>query len=508
VLPRLKFRHRIGLLVSLAAAGLILVTAVTLVLGRRSKRAIDGIETRYVPLIELDRDLKRTAADLMKAVEDAAGAAEETKLAEADRLSADFERRLGEGRQAILGNGGDPDAVLAALHRYYTTARGVASSIIHGTAIAQLTDQIDAMHRAQVAFLGDLSSATSPDRKRLSDAFEAARATHREVLIVDIVVAAAILAMMGLVSWSMIRRMVRSLQAVSDGVERLAGGDLATPIDVPPGDEIADLAREANRTATRLREYREQAAREEQRALSALVETRRQAQATEVANRELEAFSYSVSHDLRGPLRAIDGFSQALIEDEQLSPTGINHLTRVRGAAQRMSELIDDLLRLSRVSRGSLTKNPVDLSAIVDGVLADLRKANPDRSVTATVQPGVTAVADARLIKITFENLLGNAWKFTTKISEPRIEFGTREDPARGTVFFVRDNGAGFDMAYSDRLFGAFQRLHTDREFPGTGIGLATVQRIVRRHGGDIWAESAVGAGATFHFTLPAEPEA
>jgi signal transduction histidine kinase len=499
VLPRLKFRHRIGLLVSLAAVGLILVTAVTLSLGRRSERELDGIETRYVPLIELDRDLKRTAADLMKSVEDAAGAAEEAKLAEADRLAADFERRLGEGRPAILANGGDPDAVLAALRRYYAAARGVAAAIIHGTPIAQLTGQIDTMHRAQVAFLGDLSSATSPDRKRLADAFAAARATHREVLTVDIVVAAAILVLMGLVSWNMIRRMARSLQAVSDGVERLAAEDLATPIDVPPGDEIADLAREANRTAARLREYREQAQ-------SALVEARRHAQATEVANRELEAFSYSVSHDLRGPLRAIDGFSQALIEDEQLSPTGVNHLTRVRSAAQRMSELIDDLLRLSRVSRGALTKSPVDLSAIVDGVLAELRKASPDRAVTATVQPDITAVADARLIKITFENLLGNAWKFTAKTPEPRIEFGMREDPQRGRVYFVRDNGAGFDMAYADRLFGAFQRLHTDKEFPGTGIGLATVQRIVRRHGGDIWAESAVGAGATFQFTLPAEP--
>ena len=265
------------------------------------------------------------------------------------------------------------------------------------------------------------------------------------------------------------------------------------------GDEIADLAREANRTAVRLREYREQAQ-------SALVETRRHAQATEVANRELEAFSYSVSHDLRGPLRAIDGFSQALIEDEQLSPTGVSYLTRVRSAAQRMAELIDDLLRLSRVSRGALTKSPVDLSAIVEGVLAELRKASPERVVTATVQPGITAVADARLMKITFENLLGNAWKFTAKTPEPRIEFGMREDPERGTVYFVRDNGAGFDMAYADRLFGAFQRLHTDKEFPGTGIGLATVQRIVRRHGGEIWAESAVGAGATFQFTLPAEP--
>jgi signal transduction histidine kinase len=504
VLPRLKIRHRIGLLVSLAAFGLVIVTSVTLVFGRRSERALVGIETRYVPLIELDRDLKRVAADLMKAIEDAAGAAEESKLAEADRLEADFERRLGEGRKAIASNGGDPDAVLAALRHYYMTARAVSAAIIHGTPISQLTEQIDQMHHAQVAFLNDLSGATSPDRKRLADAFASARATHREALTLDIVVAVAVLALMGLLSWSSIRRMVRSLRAVSDGVERLAGGDLATPIDVPPGDEIADLAREANRTATRLREYREQAAREEERATSALLETRRHAQATEVANQELEAFSYSVSHDLRGPLRAIDGFSQALLEDEkQLSVEGSGHLQRVRAAAQRMAELIDDLLRLSRVSRGALTKTRIDLSTISEAVLADLRKSSPERTVSVVVQPGIAAVADARLVKITFENLLGNAWKFTAKTPEPRIEVGTREDPARGTVYFVKDNGAGFDMAYADRLFGAFQRLHTDKEFPGTGIGLATVQRIVRRHGGEIWAEAAPGSGATFSFTLP-----
>jgi light-regulated signal transduction histidine kinase (bacteriophytochrome) len=169
-----------------------------------------------------------------------------------------------------------------------------------------------------------------------------------------------------------------------------------------------------------------------------------------------------------------------------------------------MAELIDDLLRLSRVSRGALTKSPVDLSAIVEGVLAELRKASPDRIVTATAQPGITAVADARLMKITFENLLGNAWKFTAKTPEPRLEFGMREDPERGTVYFVRDNGAGFDMAYADRLFGAFQRLHTDKEFPGTGIGLATVHRVIERHAGTIRAEGSPGAGAAFHITLPA----
>jgi light-regulated signal transduction histidine kinase (bacteriophytochrome) len=265
-----------------------------------------------------------------------------------------------------------------------------------------------------------------------------------------------------------------------------------------PGDEIGDLAREANRTAERLRELRDEAQ-------TALVETRRQAQAAETANKELEAFSYSVSHDLRAPLRGIDGFSQALLEDEaaHLTPTGQDYLKRVRAGAQRMSELIDDLLRLSRVSRADFKKERIDLSALVALVVAELRKAQP-RDVKVVIEESVSAYADPRLMRITFENLLGNAWKFTSKSDAPHIEFGARKEGGE-LVYFVRDNGAGFDMKYADRLFGAFQRLHTDKEFPGTDIGLATVQRIVLRHGGRIWVDAAVGEGATFQFVLPAE---
>jgi light-regulated signal transduction histidine kinase (bacteriophytochrome) len=235
-----------------------------------------------------------------------------------------------------------------------------------------------------------------------------------------------------------------------------------------------------------------------------LLETQREALAAATANKELESFSYSVSHDLRAPLRGIDGFSQALVEDEaeHLSPRGQNYLQRIRAAAQRMAELIDDLLRLSRVSRSDFRKEQVDLSALVTTVAAELRKAHPERNVEVVVKPSVSANADARLIKITLENLLGNAWKFTSKVDGARIEFGTRDEDG-GVVYFVRDNGAGFDMKYADKLFGAFQRLHTDKEFPGTGIGLATVQRIVLRHGGRIWVDAAVGSGATFLFTLP-----
>jgi signal transduction histidine kinase len=225
----------------------------------------------------------------------------------------------------------------------------------------------------------------------------------------------------------------------------------------------------------------------------------------ERTNRELDAFSYSVSHDLRAPLRAIDGFSSMLEKDsgEELSERGRHHLARIRGGVARMSELIEDLLGLAKISRAALTRQPVDITMIARKVASELAARPQSRAVDVRIEEGLSADADRRLATIVLEHLIGNAWKFTGKQDHPRIEVGRAS--AAGRAFFVRDNGAGFDMAYAERLFGAFQRLHTEAEFEGTGIGLATVQRIVRRHNGRIWAEGEPGKGATFYFTF--EPD-
>jgi PAS domain S-box-containing protein len=223
----------------------------------------------------------------------------------------------------------------------------------------------------------------------------------------------------------------------------------------------------------------------------------------EVTNQELETFSYSVSHDLRAPVRAIDGFSAILEQDyaEQLDSRGRDCLHRVRAAAQRMYTLIDALLMLSRVTREQMRRDVIDLSALAGSVATELQRVHPERHVEFNIAPGIIGVGDGSLVRVALENLIGNAWKFTSRRPKALVEFGA-VDQQGSTVYFVRDNGAGFDMAYADKLFGAFQRLHTTDEFPGTGIGLPTVQRIVRRHGGAVWAEAEVDGGATFWFTL------
>ena len=224
----------------------------------------------------------------------------------------------------------------------------------------------------------------------------------------------------------------------------------------------------------------------------------------EAANKELEAFSYSVSHDLRAPLRHINGFSQALLEDYQnkLDEPGKNYLREVRGASQQMAQLIDDVLQLARVTRSEMRSEVVNLSEVARTIVADLQKTDRGRSVTVKIDDGLVAQGDQRLLRVMLTNLLENAWKFTSKRAQAEITVGQERNNGESS-YFVRDNGAGFDMTYVDKLFGAFQRLHTATEFEGTGIGLATVQRIINRHGGRVWAEGAVNVGATLNFTLP-----
>ena len=276
---------------------------------------------------------------------------------------------------------------------------------------------------------------------------------------------------------------------LSEGFGRFGRGYIATPIEVGSQDQMPDAALHANQMATSL----ERLNAEQKKAEAAL----------KLSNRELEAFSYSVAHDLRAPLRGINGFASAVLEDwgPKLDDEAREYLQRIGAASQRMGELIDALLALSRVSRVQLQRETVSLSRIAESVVKMLRTNQPERTIDFDNGGDVVAYGDPALLRAVLENLLGNAWKFTGTRPSARIAFGaSRENDT--LVYYVKDNGAGFDMAYAEKLFAPFQRLHTAEEFAGTGIGLATVQRIIQRHGGRIWAEGTVGQGAAFHFTL------
>jgi len=299
------------------------------------------------------------------------------------------------------------------------------------------------------------------------------------------------------------RTIIRPIHLLQQGADAVAAGDLSRRVGTSARDEIGRLGQSFDAMTEALQRdiVGRKKAEEEVRALNKDLE--HHVRQLEESNKELEAFSYSVSHDLRSPLRSIDGFSQALDEDYsgKLDDEGRDYLERIRSATQRMAQLIDDLLKLSRVARMEAKRERVDLSAIAEEIAGRLRKNHPERPVRFDIATGLETSGDERLLTVALENLIANAWKFSEKNPEAVIEFGiahVQGEPA----YYVKDNGAGFDMAFADKLFNPFQRLHNAAEFSGTGIGLATVKRIINRHGGRVWIEGAVGKGTTVYFTL------
>jgi len=330
-----------------------------------------------------------------------------------------------------------------------------------------------------------------------------------------IIIMIVIILFIGLGLTVIINRIMRPIKKLTAISTEIAAGNLDQEIDTKGKDELGVLARSFAhmrdsikkqiielKTENAERKRAEQALKRAHDELEQRVAERTSQLAT--ANKELESFSYSVSHDLRAPLRSMDGFSLALLEDyaDKLDESGKDYLRRVRAGCERMGSLIDDLLQLSRLTRGVMRRETVNLSAMAESIAKELQQADPERQVQFAITPEVIANGDSALLQVVIDNLLGNAWKFTGKAQDARIEFGVFQDKGP-PVYFVKDSGVGFDMAYADKLFGTFQRLHKSTEFEGSGIGLATVQRIIHRHGGRVWAEGVVDNGATFYFTLP-----
>lgn len=328
------------------------------------------------------------------------------------------------------------------------------------------------------------------DAIRLSDysADRISEAQRRVVQVSMVGLALIALATVG-AAWIIHRGVLDPIRRLEQATREVAAGNWSHGLDVRGNDEVGEMSRNFDAMTQAMR--------------AAFAQLERSNQELVALNKEIEAFSFSVSHDLRAPLRSMDGFSLALLEDYHatLDEEGRDYLQRIRASSQRMGKLIDDLLGLSRVTRTELAVRPVDLSVMAADIAASLAHQEPGRRVRWVIEDRVTVDADRSLAQIALQNLLENAWKFTAKTEEPTIHLGqTMRDGE--AVCFVADNGVGFDMTYADRLFGAFQRLHHENEFAGTGIGLAIVQRIVRRHEGRIWAEARPHAGATFYFTF------
>jgi len=386
------------------------------------------------------------------------------------------------------------DQVLARMRERRATVRRFFTELTSAEAGSRADAPLDQSTRLFEAQL--LSRMLAEQQDNFADVFRLTDlATDRisdaqQRLLAIVLLGLALIAMIKIgVSWFIHRDVLAPVARLQHAAQQVAAGNWNSTIGIRSHDEIGELSKSFDAMTRSLRE--------------SFAKIEHSNHDLAALNEELEAFSYSVSHDLRGPLRSMDGFSLVLIEDygDKLDEEGKDALQRIRAASQRMGELIDDLLRLSQVTRAELNVTRVDLSAMAREIADAIDREQSGRSVEWAIEPGLSVRADPALMRIAMLNLLQNAWKFTGRTDSPVIRVGALERDAK-TVYFVADNGVGFDMAHADRLFGAFQRLHHVGDFPGTGVGLAIVQRIIRRHDGEIWAEAKEGEGATFFFNV------
>ncbi|HUS66011.1 MAG TPA: ATP-binding protein [Kofleriaceae bacterium] len=492
----LRFRTRIALLVAVAIVAMTSVTAVAVLLGRHAEQEITAIETRYLPLLELDRDLKAVFTSVPQLLEAAASTAEPADLAAADRQQHAFLRRLDEGREHIVQNGGDPDALREEFARYYALARAVAVGLMAEEPDEGLPEQVERMQAAHDSIAARLDASTTPDRAHVAARFATARATQRTAVAIDVAVAAGVFVVMVLLSFWIIRGAARSLRDVSDGIERLAGGDFSQTIQVATRDEFGDLAREANRTAERLRDYRDQTA-------LALEEVER-------ASQYKTDFLANMSHELRTPLNSVMILSRVLGEngDRNLTPQQIEYALIIHKSGEELLHLINDVLDLAKVEAGKvdILHEPVPLADVAGYINQMFRPLAAQKGLALRVDLGDDVppqlATDRPKLQQILKNLLSNAIKFTDAGT-----ITTRFSRAGDTVeIAVTDTGIGISPEQQARIFDAFTQADssTSRRFGGTGLGLTIARDFARLLGGDLRVDSRPGAGSTFTLALPA----
>jgi signal transduction histidine kinase len=521
---RLTFRRKLNAFAGVAALAVALLFVTSAFSGERVERSMATIQERYIPKIELQPQLESQLERITRRYQDAVAARDAESLASVHDLESAFLETLAAVGDAVDRE--EANALRLALDDYCAAADDVSGRLIAQESGEELGTAIAAMQKKQARARQALRTATDFDRHELTNAFGFASKAMADARAYGLWISVALMAIVALLSFVISRNVIASLASINAGLRRFGSGSFGRPIVVTSTDELADVATGANQMAKDLARARTElekandeleskveertsqlvTANEDLRRSEENLERRVEERTSQVqlANRELEAFSYAVAHDLRAPLRGVSGFAEVLLADcaARLDDEGKDCLHEICDNAKRMAELIDALLSLSRVSRAELRASDVDLGAVARSVVRELAAGHPHGPCELVVAENAHADMDPRLARAMLENLLGNAWKFTSKVHSPRIEFGVRDVEGQ-QAFFVSDNGAGFDDAYASKLFAPFQRLHTNAEFPGTGIGLATVQRIVHRHGGRVWAEGHVGAGATFLFTIP-----
>ncbi len=480
---QLNFRTKLGVIVGTMTVGLVLLIVANLVISSNVAWELRKIHNYYVPLIEVGPKLEIQFNGVMRGLQDAVAAHDEEALSATSKLNQTLIENLEKNAEIIYP--GQPEKLQElklALETNYSVAHDVSVRLLHNETGISVVNAMGEMQKVFSHSKNLLEKAILFDEEKLSKAFESVGSAQKTAEELELIISGVCLIIIIILSLWIGRGVLRSLYALTEGFKRFREGDFLTPIPIESDDELGEVAKNANLMSSKIR--------------SLLAELK-------TTNKELESFSYSVAHDLRAPLRASIGFSNALLEDYSsiLPDEAKKMLNQVIISSSKMGELINGLLSLSRITRNPMVVEEVNLSAVAKDVILTLQQGAPERKVLVHIEEGVMVRGDPRLLHVVLANLLGNAWKFTGKSDDAKIDFGKiREGDT--DVYFVRDNGAGFDMRYVEKLFGTFQRLHPESEFEGTGIGLATVQRIILRHHGRIWARSEKNKGATFFFSL------